>query len=64
MCCKITIDDRKVGQLPSNFRLNRFGNILPYDKHRVTLGGEDDDGGDFYVNASHVGGYGDPPSKA
>ena len=60
---------RNAGQLPVNFRLNRFGNILPYDRHRVTL--DDDDGddccggdsGDFYVNASHVAGYDDSSFK-
>ena len=35
--------------------MNRFGNILPYDKHRVTLDGG---GGDFYINASHVAAIG------
>lgn len=44
---------RTDGQSQENFLLNRFGNILPYNDHRVKLinGGSDRD----YINASWIG---------
>ncbi len=45
---------RNAGQNKKSFHLNRFGNILPYDAHRVRLRIRGD-GDHDYINASWIG---------
>lgn len=46
-----------VARRSENLKKNRYGNILPYDRHRVVLHFDQNGSGSDYINASYVDGY-------